>query len=181
MSDKKKAQKLSRRGFLFGGFRKKEDREQVQSAAKPIAAKEINLDTLAEANVAYENNRFEEAAEKYKEFIKTEPQNADARKRHGHCLYKTEKYVQAKVEFDRAIRILGKDNFSSLYLGLTLCRNGSGKKAVPVWKNYFDPQNITLQREINLQIALIESDPEVSFEEAANMVERVIEETSMKA
>ncbi|NDV23002.1 tetratricopeptide repeat protein [Desulfovibrio sp. JC022] len=181
MSDKKKAQKLSRRGFLFGGFRKKEDREQIQSAAKPIAAKEVNLDTLAEANVAYENSRFEEAATKYKEFIKTEPQNADARKRLGHCLYKNEKYVQAKVEFERAIRILGKDNFSYLYLGLLLCRAGAGKKAVPIWKLYFDPENITLQREINLQIALIESDPEASFEDAANMVEQVIEETSMQA
>ncbi|MFW5499932.1 MULTISPECIES: tetratricopeptide repeat protein [unclassified Maridesulfovibrio] len=181
MSDKKKAQKLSRRGFLFGGFRKKEDREQAQSAAKPIAAKEVNLDTLAEANVAYENGRFEEAAAKYKEFIKTEPQNADARKRLGHCLYKAEKYIQAKVEFERAIRILGKDNFSYLYLGLLLCRAGAGKKALPVWKLYFDPENITLQREINLQIALIESDSEASFEDAANMVEKVIEETSMIA
>ncbi len=179
MSDKKKPQKLSRRGFLFGGFRKKEDREQPQSAAKPIAAKEVNLDTLAQANVAYEKGRYEEAAEKYKEFIKTEPQNADARKRLGHCLYKSEKYIQAKVEFERAIRILGKDNFSYLYLGLLLCRAGAGKKAIPVWKLYFDPENITLQREINLQIALIESDPDASFEDAADMVEKVIEETAV--
>ncbi|WP_432738173.1 tetratricopeptide repeat protein [Maridesulfovibrio sp. FT414] len=178
MADKKKPQKLSRRGFLFGGFRDKNDREQPQSAAKPIAAKEINLDTLAQANVAYENKRYDEASEKYKEFIKTEPQNPDARKRLGHCLYKTGKYVQAKVEFERAIRILGKDNFSYLYLGLLLCRAGAGKKAVPVWKLYFDPENITLQREINLQIAMIESDPEASFEDAADMIEKIIEETA---
>lgn len=127
--------------------------------------------------MAYENKRYEEAAEKYKEFILTEPQNPDARKRLGHCLYKCGKYVQAKVEFERAIRILGKDNFSCLYLGLLLCRAGAGKKAVPVWKLYFDPENITLQREINLQIALIESDPDVSFENAADMVEQIIEET----
>lgn len=133
---------------------------------------------LATANVAYENQRYEEAAEKYKEFIKAEPQNADARKRLGHCLYKCEKYVQAKVELERAIRLLGKDNFSFLYLGLVLCRAGAGKKALPVWKLYFDPENITLQREINLQSALIESDPEASFEEAADMIERVIEETA---
>ncbi len=181
MSVKKKPQKLSRRGFLFGSFRKKEDREQPQSAAKPIAAKEVNLDTLAEANVAYENKRYEEAAEKYKDFIKTEPQNADARKRLGHCLYKCGKYIQAKVELERAIRILGKDNFSYLYLGLLLCRAGAGKKALPVWKLYFDPENITLQREINLQIALIESDPEASFDEAANMIEQIIEETALSA
>ena len=181
MADKKKPQKLSRRGFLFGSFRNKEDREKPQSAAKPIAAREVNLDILAEANVAYENERYDEAAEKYKEFIKIEPQNADARKRLGHCLYKAERYIQAKVEFERAIRILGKDNFSYLYLGLLLCRAGAGKKAVPVWKLYFDPENITLQREINLQIALIESDPEASFEEAADMVEKIIAETSLTA
>ncbi|WP_027723433.1 tetratricopeptide repeat protein [Maridesulfovibrio zosterae] len=178
MSGKKKPQKLSRRGFLFGGFRNKEDREQPQSAAKPIAAKEVDLDTLAQANVAYENKRYEEASEKYKEFIKTEPQNADARKRLGHCLYKCEKYIQAKVEFERAIRILGKDNFSYLYLGLLLCRAGAGKKSIPVWRLYFDPENITLQREINLQIALLESDPEASFVDAADMIEKIIEETA---
>ncbi|CCO23535.1 tetratricopeptide repeat protein [Maridesulfovibrio hydrothermalis] len=181
MSDRKKPKKVSRRGFLFGGFRKKDDREQPQSAAKPIAAKEVNLDTLAQGNVAYENGRYEEAAEKYKEFIKTEPQNAEARKRLGHCLYKSGKYIQAKVEFERSIRILGKDNFSYLYLGLLLCRAGAGQKALPVWKLYFDPENITLQREINLQIAMIESDPEASFEDAANMIEKIIEETSQLA
>ncbi|WP_320171063.1 tetratricopeptide repeat protein [Maridesulfovibrio sp.] len=130
MTAQKKPQKLSRRGFLFGGFRNQNDKEQAKSAAKPIAAKEVNLDVLAQANVAYENGRFEEAAEQYREFIKTEPQNADARKRLGHCLYKCGKYVQAKVEFERAIRILGKDNFSYLYLGLLLCRAGAGKKAL---------------------------------------------------
>ncbi|SMF15285.1 tetratricopeptide repeat protein [Desulfovibrio gilichinskyi] len=178
MSDAKKPQKLSRRGFLFGGFRRKDDKEQANSAAKPIAAAEVDLDVLAAANVAYENKRYAEASEKYKDFIKSEPHNTNARKRHGHSLYMCGKFVQAKVEFERTIKILGEDNFASLYLGLIFCRIGNVEKALSAWKGYFDPKKIEVQREINLQMALIESDPEFSLAEAADMVEKVLNESA---
>ena len=174
MSDTKKPRKLSRRGFLFGGLRNKKDKEQVHSSAKPIAAAEADFSVLAAANVDYENERHEEAVGKYREFIKTEPQNADARKRLAHCLYLNGKYIQSRVEFERAIKLLGKDNFSFLYLGLTFCRLGIGKKAIAVWKRYFDAGNITVQREINIQLALMEADPETSLADAADMVEKVL-------
>ncbi|MBI9110760.1 tetratricopeptide repeat protein [Maridesulfovibrio ferrireducens] len=178
MSGVKKPQKLSRRGFLFGGFRPKDDKEQIQSAAKPIAATEVDLDVLAAANVAYECKRYSEAADKYKDFIKSEPHNANARKRYGHSLYLCGKFIQAKVELERTIKILGEDNFSSLYLGLVFCRIGNGDKVLSVWKGYFNPEKIDVQREVNLQMALIESDPEFSLEEAADMVEKVLSESA---
>ncbi|WP_031483024.1 tetratricopeptide repeat protein [Maridesulfovibrio frigidus] len=177
MSGSKKPQKISRRGFLFGGFRKKDDKEQLNSAAKPIAATEVDLDVLASANVAYENKRYVEASEKYRDFIKSEPHNANARKRFGHSLYMSGKYIQAKVELERSLKILGEDNFSALYLGLTYCRMGKNEKVLAVWKGYFNPEKINIQREVNLQMALIESDPEFPLAEAADMVEKVLGET----
>lgn len=172
MVKEKKMQRISRRGFLFGGFRKSEDRESLKGAAKPIAACEADLDTLAQANLAYEKERYEEAAEKYREFVKTEPDNADARKRYGHSLYMSGRYVQARVELNRAMKILGKDNFSSLYLGLCFCRMGRGEKVAETWKDYFNPSQVEVQREINLQLAMIETDPETDLCECADMVEK---------
>lgn len=175
MAEEKSSRKLSRRGFLFGGIKKITDRENARVAAKPIAGKGADVNLLAEANVAYEKGRYEEAIEKYREFIKIEPENAEARKRYGHSLYKDGRYIQARVEFSRVLKILAKDNFSSLYLGLCFCRMGRGEDAVESWKNFFNPAQIDLQREVNLQIALIESDPDVTISECADHVEKTVE------
>ncbi|WP_027178929.1 tetratricopeptide repeat protein [Maridesulfovibrio bastinii] len=178
MADEKKSRRLSRRGFLFGGLRKLKERENPNTVSKPIAARELDLELLAEGNVAYENGRYAEAAEKYKTFVRIEPENSDARKRLGHCLYLEGKYIQARVELSRALKILGKDNFSSLYLGLCFCRMGRGSDAVASWKGYFNPNKIEIQREVNLQLAMIETDPETDLAVCADMVEKALSDCS---
>lgn len=182
MEKEKKSQKMSRRGFLFGGLRKIKDRESLKSPAKPIAASGADLNLLAQANLAYEDRQYEKAAEKYHDFVKIEPDNVDARKRYGHCLYMNGRYVQARVEFSRVIKIIGKDNFSALFLGLCFCRMSKRDKVPATWKEFFNPEQIEVQREVNLQLAMIETEPEMDLNECADMVEQALlkAETSSK-
>ena len=95
---------------------------------------------------------------KYKECLVSDKNDADVRYRLGVCLYKTGKYRQAKLEFERTLRVDRKYKDALLYLGLTIVRLGKPEKAVALWKQYFNPLAVTVQRELNLQIGLLESD-----------------------
>ena len=149
---------LSRRKLLFGAFRRKAEDWEPEA---PVSSSDESEAVLKEANRAYSSGELAEAARGYREYLKLEPQDAEARQRLAWCFYNMGKLVQAKVEFERIIRQKeGKDNFSFLYLGLTLCRMGKPDKAAVVWKRYFNPQNIDVQRELNVQTALIESGDE---------------------
>lgn len=72
------------------------------------------------------------------------------------------------MEFERLMQKNHKDNNALLFLGLVLARMERLDKAAVVWKLHFDPHNIPVQRELNLQVGLIE----IATEEApANPVE----------
>jgi tetratricopeptide (TPR) repeat protein len=182
---------LSRRDLLFGGFRKLRETSQERLEASNTRQSEQfttpadNTTTpqqdvkhgraaFLRAGEAYAASDYETAIPEYRECIKRLPHHSEARQRLGYCLYRTGQYVQAKVEFDRVLRDLGKDNFSSLYLGLTLAHLGKREQTVTAWRGYFNAGEVRIMRELNVQTALIESSEDYELSEAAEAVEDAI-------
>lgn len=163
---------VERRRFLtgfFGRFREGFD------AGAPVAVSSAAAAKLKAANEAFSRGEFEPASGQYREFLQAESGNHEARLRLGICRYKQGKHVQAKVEFERVLRERkGKDNDAALYLGLTLTAAGRPEKAVAVWKLYCNPQAVHTQRELNLQLALLESGEVSPPEEIVAAVERAM-------
>lgn len=142
----------SRRNFLFGAVRKVKN----EKPDGPAASTEEAINTIKEANALYVDQKWEEAREKYKECIDCDKNDADVRYRCGVCLYKVGKYRQAKLEFERTIRINREYKDALLYLGLTMVRLEKPEKAAALWKQYFNPSAIEVQRELNLQVGMME-------------------------
>jgi len=81
------------------------------------------------------------------------------------------------VEFERLLQKDRKNNRAILFLGLVLARLDRVQKAAVVWKLFFDPHSVPLSRELNLQIALVETAAEDQLPAAATVadaVERVL-------
>jgi tetratricopeptide (TPR) repeat protein len=165
---KKEEIDVSRRRLLFGFL----DRARGVEAA-PVAAASQTAPVLAQANAAFAAGDFAAAAGLYKSFLQDESANAEARQRFGECLYRQGQHIQAKIEFERLLQKNRKDNRAILFLGLVLARLDRVQKAAVVWKLFFDPRNVTLQRELNLQIALVESAGEEQLPNAASVAEAV--------
>jgi tetratricopeptide (TPR) repeat protein len=148
------AQKIdkSRRNFLMGAIR----RVKNEKSTGPEASTAEAIDVIKEANALYVDQKWEEAREKYKECIDCDKNDADIRYRCGVCLYKVGKYRQAKLEFERALRIDREYKDALLYLGLTMVRLEKPEKAMALWKQYFNPSAIEVQRELNLQTGMLE-------------------------
>lgn len=165
-----KKTEMSRRGFLSGSFLKRKS----DDSPAPETATQKEDTTLAKANAAYREKDYAGAASLYREFSKTDPNNLEARQRLGRSLYQCGKYVQAKIEFQRALRIDPADNYSKLYLGLALARMDKTETALETLKTFFDPKQIELQREINIQIAMAETDDQLTGTEIADNIERCL-------
>lgn len=156
MAKKEERIDLSRRNFLTG-FRRIVKKEPEEAPA-PQASLDETYGVLRDANLAFRDQEYEKAHGLYKEFLSNESRNADARLRLGLCLYHLGKHIQAKVEFERVLRERRDDKQAMLYLGLALARLNKPGKAAVIWQMYFDPECIPVQREINVQLAFLESD-----------------------
>lgn len=182
---KNKDKGISRRDFLFAGLRRArhEDEEPAPGHASLAAATQgVTKDeaarakeAFAQANQAYARADYAAAAPLYRECIQLFPAHLEARKRIGYCHYRLGKYVQARVEFDRVLREAGKDNFASLYLGLVHCRLNKPDKAVAAWKGYFNPDEVRIMRELNVQTALLECPEPPDTGDVADQVEEAIQ------
>jgi len=171
--DKKEEIDISRRRLLFGFM----DRLRGNTEQAPVAAASQTAPVLAQANAAYSAGDFAAGVGFYRAFLKAESDNAEARQRLGECLYRQGQHIQAKVEFERLLQKNRKDNRAILFLGLVLARLDRVQKASVVWKLFFDPHDVPLQRELNLQIALVESateDQPADPAAVAEAVERVL-------
>jgi tetratricopeptide (TPR) repeat protein len=133
---------LSRRELLFGfanGLRK--NVEAVASAAGVTAAQsdpttektKLFLDTLAKAQGAYDEDDLPTAVRHLRDAIRIDLDYAPARLLLGFCLFRQGAYVQARVEFDRALRLKPEDNIAALYAGLTHARLGRLESAREHW------------------------------------------------
>jgi len=160
----------SRRNFLFGAVRLLKN----ENPDAPVAATSATVDDMKAANALYVDGEREEARAKYKECLQADQNDADVRYRLGVCLYKVGKYRQAKLEFERALRINREYKDAMLYLGLTIVRLGKPEKAEALWKQYYNPRAIPVQRELNLQLGLMESGEFDPPEVIAEAVEKAI-------
>jgi tetratricopeptide (TPR) repeat protein len=144
---------VSRRRLLFGFM----DKLRGAPEAAPVASASQTAPILAEANAAFAAGSWEAAIAPYRQFLEAERENAEARQRLGECLYNLGRYIPAKVEFERVMQKNRSNNRAILFLGLVLARLDRVQKAAVVWKLFFDPHSVVLQRELNIQIALVES------------------------
>ena len=160
---------VSRRRLLFGFM----DRLRGEQDDAPMARSSETASVLALANAAFAAGDFAAAAAHYKEFLKDESANMEAHQRLGECLYRQGQHIQAKVEFERILQKNQKDNRALLFLGLVLARLDRVHKAAVVWKLFFDPHAVALQRELNLQIALVETAAEDQLPEAKSVADAV--------
>lgn len=183
---KKNKSGVSRRDFLFGGLRKlrredeepekKQDFGKLAAATKGVTKDEATQakDHFAQANAAYARADYAAAAPLYRQCITLFPAHLEARKRLAYCHYKQGKFIQARVEFDRVLHE-GKDNFASLYLGLTHCRMNKPEKAVAAFKGYFNADEVRIMRELNVQIAMLESPEPPDPADVADQIEDAIQ------
>lgn len=183
---KKKKDAVSRRDFLFGGLRrlrrddepspKKQEFASLADATRGVTKDDATKakDAFTKANALYAQAEYEEAWPLYRECVQLFPAHLEARKRLAYCHYRMGRNVQARVEFDRVLHE-GKDNFSSLYLGLCHCRLNKADKAVAAWKGYFNPEEVRIMRELNVQIAMLESPEPPELADVADLVEEAIQ------
>ncbi|MDY7000710.1 MAG: tetratricopeptide repeat protein [Thermodesulfobacteriota bacterium] len=168
MSQEKKPGGLSRRDLLFGAVRKlRKDEEETAPEPAPHPAFDLG-------NAAYKNSDYEEAAARYRQCLENVPDHVEALKRLGYCLYRLGQYVKAEAEFRRVLGLREKDNFASLYLGLAYARMCEPDKAAAAWKGYFNPDEVRIQREINIQTALLETPEPPSAHDMAEAVEQAV-------
>lgn len=176
MAKKKDDIDVSRRNFLMG-FRALREKDP-EEAHVPVAKTDKTFELLKEANLAYKARQWEEAAEKYREFLKQESRNPDARFRLGRSLYQLGKFMQCKIEFEQVLRLRTDDQDAVLYLGLALMRLKRPEKAMVIWRMYRNLKAMPIQREVNIQLAFLESgdmEPPPP-EQMADAVEQAIEQ-----
>lgn len=152
MSKKNDKVNASRRNFLFGAVRRAKKQEASEA---PIAASSETISLIKLANRAFDEENWDEAVKLYRQYLKEE-KDLNVRQRLGETLYFAERYTAARVEFRTVLKKLPEDLKATVFLGLCYARAGNLEKAAEVWRTYFDPQNIPMQRELNLQIGLIE-------------------------
>lgn len=167
---------VSRRRLLFGFM----DRMRGVQDDVPVARASETAPVLAAANKAYAAGDFAAATGHYKEFLRDESSNMEARQRLGECLYRQGQHIQAKIEFERILQKNQKDNRALLFLGLVLARLDRVQKAAVVWKLHFDPHAVGLQRELNLQIALVETAAEDQLPDAKAVADAVEQALAVK-
>jgi tetratricopeptide (TPR) repeat protein len=165
----------SRRNFLLGAVRRFRNEDDTGPAASTAAC----IDVMKEANALYVDEQWEEARHKYKQCMDADKNDADVRYRLGVCLYRTGMYRQAKLEFERALRIRREYMDAFLYLGLTMIRLERPDKALGLWKRYFNPGAVAVQRELNLQVGLMEEGVTDSPEAIAGAVEKAIAQSGL--
>lgn len=176
---------VSRRDFLFGGLRRvreeivPEPKGDVQTMAQaaPTVSKDDAAkakEAFAKASAAFSRGDFEGAVPLFRQCLKHFPAHVEARKRLGYCHYRLGGFVQSRVEFEHVLHDKGKDNFSSLYLGLAYCRLNKPDKAAKAWGGYYNPDEVRIMRELNIQCALLDMVEPPDPAEVADEVEATI-------
>ncbi len=112
----------------------------------------------------------------YREYLGSSSEDMTARTELGICLYALKQYNQARVEFERVLRIKKSDDHVTLYLGLSLLRKNKVDKALKAWATYRgdDPLKPLLQE----QITLLGREPD-SADQAAAAVEAFMHQANV--
>jgi tetratricopeptide (TPR) repeat protein len=157
---------MSRRDLLLGMVNRFKGTEESAQTVSGIQSDQLDGDRCLSSQ------DFDQAVTAYRTCLQKTPEHKEARAKLAYCLYKQDRYVQAICEFKRVLK-KGDDNFSSLYLGLCHARKGDLKNATKAWEGYFNPKRPEIMREINVQVALLETGEKLEPQEVAQAVESV--------
>jgi tetratricopeptide (TPR) repeat protein len=164
----RKTKKVSRRDLLFRPLKGIRERDTVQASS--------GLDhECRSADQALKNGEFARARDLYLNCLTRTPENKEARKRLAFSLYRMGETESALLEFKGYLSRFPEDSFAVLYMGLLHASLGDLEEATRVWKGYFNLDQPLILREINLQLALLESGENLSPEEVVQAVEEAIE------
>lgn len=167
-----------RRNLLMGFGRR------VQAAGEGLGLKRTGGDAGTSAQPAPLRDRIAEcvragdhagAAEAYREWLREHPEDTATRLRLGVSLYRAGQYVQAGAELKRVLAT-GPSNTASLYAGLAQARLGKREQALAYLKQYFNPDEQALMRELNVQTGLLEMDPDADLSFAVTEIEATLAE-----
>lgn len=157
----------SRRDLLFGLVNRVRGRTEEAQSVSGLDASAMKGDTaLGEGDVG-------QAVLCYRQCLHKAPEQDEVRAKLGYCHYRQGRYVQAACELTRVLR-KHDDNLAALYLGLTQARLGRMDEAVAAFKRYFNPQALAVQREVNLQLALLETSEPPAAEQVVAAIEEAI-------
>lgn len=122
---------MSRRD-LFTGWRKRLTETAAASEEENTedAQDQAQSPDKQQAFELMDSGNLDEAIQTFRSHIRQELNDDEARMALGSCLYETGQLIQAKVEFERVLRIRKNDSLASLYLALTLLRMEKLDKAV---------------------------------------------------
>jgi tetratricopeptide (TPR) repeat protein len=142
MSDDKKPAVMDRRALfktLAGRAPKKEETPVPDVPAEPDPLFLSGMD-------AYRAGDMEKAVADLRPYVRANQRHVEARRRLGHALYALGQHIQAKVEFETALKKTPDDPFCRLFLGLALLRMGKTEKARTAWENLALPENPGLEK-----------------------------------
>jgi tetratricopeptide (TPR) repeat protein len=163
----RKTKTLSRRDLLFRPMKGIRERDEVTASAG------LTRDCL-DADHALKRGDYPQARELYQRCIASAPENKEARKRLAYAGYRMGDAEGARAEFESYLQRFPGDSFALLYLGLAHATLGDIPAAARVWKDYFNLDQPIILREINLQLALLESGEPLVAEEIVSSVESAI-------
>ena len=163
-----KPKKYSRRDFIFSLVnRYRSDAFWGESTGFDPGTREVDQ--------LIKEGSFAKGAELLEDIVQQRPDHIQARQKLAYCYLQTERPQQAVNEFKKILQRGREDNFTFLYLGLALAKQGRLQEAVEAWKSYFNVDRPLIQRAINLQIALFDSGASTP-EDMVQSIEEAIEE-----
>ena len=163
----------SRRAFLTGAMKRLRGDQWTPAAAM------VPRTPAPETQTKEPDNGLEPgpiaALGTLREQVTAHPDDVAARKRLGLALFRLEYLVQARVEFERVLR-LGKkeDPDVLLHLGLILARTGKADKTAAIWKRYVATGAEPARPEIETLLARHASEVSPTASEMAETVERAL-------
>ena len=164
MSSTIRRQKYSRRDFLFGMLNRfRRDEAWVESTGFDPSSRE--------ADPFIREGEYDQAVDILRSHLAKSPDNLQARQKLAYCYLRQEELEASIREFRTILRDRQQDNFTNLYLGLALAKQGRMEQAIVCWREYFNINHPIIQRAVNLQISL----HEVGSAEIKDMVDSIEE------
>ncbi|NCC24578.1 MAG: tetratricopeptide repeat protein [Deltaproteobacteria bacterium] len=102
------------------------------------------------------------------------PEDADCQRALGQCLYRLQRWAEARATFEQARNLDAEAQDLILHIGLTMAREERLDEAMACWAEFNDPSAVLIRREINLDSALMDAGHPPSGEEAAQGMEEAM-------